>query len=60
MGGLDSPGNIDELADRLDVLLSDAAMRVDFGAAAKLRASNEYRASVVAEKTVEVYRNVMQ
>lgn len=59
-GLLFSPGNIDELADRLDMLLSDAAMRVDFGAAAKLRASNEYRASVVAEKTVEVYRNVMQ
>jgi len=59
-GLLFSPGNVDELASRLDLLLTDAAMREEFGRAAKLRAENEYRAIIVAGKTVDVYQKILQ
>ena len=59
-GFLVPPGDVEALADRLKTLLSDKAMREVFGAAAKLRAESEYRASIVARKTLDVYRDMLQ
>ena len=58
-GFLVPPGDIEALADRLSTLLSNGAMREQFGAAARLRAENEYRAATVARKTLDVYRDML-
>jgi hypothetical protein len=47
------------LANRLNVLLSDSAMRERFGVAARVKADREYRASVVARRTVDVYEQLL-
>ena len=59
-GFLVSPGDIDGLTDRLTTLLSDATMRAAFGKAARKRAEDEYRASTIARKTIDVYRDMLQ
>lgn len=59
-GFLVPPGDIETLADRLDRLLSNRPMREKFGAAAKKRAEDEYRAATIARKTVDVYREILQ
>jgi glycosyltransferase involved in cell wall biosynthesis len=59
-GLLFSPGNIDELTYCLKTLLASASKREEFGLAAKQRAAQEYRAAAVAQKTLDVYRHVME
>ena len=59
-GFLFSPGNIDELTYCLKTLLASASKREEFGLAAKQRAAQEYRAASVAQKTLDVYRHVME
>jgi glycosyltransferase involved in cell wall biosynthesis len=58
-GFLFHPGDVDMLANRLNVLLSDSAMRERFGVAARVKADREYRASVVARRTVDVYEQLL-
>jgi glycosyltransferase involved in cell wall biosynthesis len=58
-GFLFTPGVVDELAERLDSLLSDSALRMNFGSAARLRATKEYHADAVARRTLRVYREVV-
>jgi glycosyltransferase involved in cell wall biosynthesis len=53
-GLLFPPGDIEKLANELSTLLLDGAVRERFGAAARLRAENEYRATTVARKTIDV------
>ena len=59
-GFLFSPGNIDELTHYLKTLLASASKREEFALAAKRRAAKEYRAAAVAQKTLDVYRNVTE
>lgn len=58
-GFLFPPGDIEALTDRLNRLLTDDVTRKRFSAAAKARAENEYRASAVAKRTLDVYRQVL-
>lgn len=59
-GFLFSPGNIDELTYYLKTLLASTSKREEFALAAKRRAVQEYRATSVAQKTLDVYRHVMK
>jgi glycosyltransferase involved in cell wall biosynthesis len=59
-GSLFSPGDVESLADKLNALLSSKALRERYSGAARLRAEAEYRASTVAEKTIDVYRDMLQ
>jgi glycosyltransferase involved in cell wall biosynthesis len=59
-GFLYSPGDIGALAVHLEQLIASAALREQFGNAARSIATSRYQASSVAEKTVEVYRQVLQ
>lgn len=59
-GFLFSPGNIDELTYYLKTLLESASKREEFALAAKRRAAQEYRAAAVAQKTLDVYRNLIE
>lgn len=58
-GFLVPPGDFEALADRLSTLLGNGTLREQFGAAARLRAENEYRAATVARKTLDVYRDML-
>jgi len=58
-GFLIDPGNVEGLADRLSMLLSDENLRRSLGEAAKVTASEEYSAENVAQRTIEVYRRVI-
>jgi glycosyltransferase involved in cell wall biosynthesis len=58
-GFLVPPGDVDTLADRLTRIMSDTAMRRNFGLMARKKARSEYRAEQVARKTLEVYRKVL-
>jgi glycosyltransferase involved in cell wall biosynthesis len=59
-GLLFRPGDIVQLREHLETILSSATIRTEYGAAAKQRASDEYRASAVAKKTLEIYRKIAQ
>jgi glycosyltransferase involved in cell wall biosynthesis len=59
-GFLVDAGDIDALTARMETLLADAAMRRSFGAAGKAVADREFRAAAVADKTVAVYRRILQ
>lgn len=58
-GHMIEPGDIDALSARLESLLLDADLRRSMGAAARIKASREYRAENVARATVEVYRKIL-
>jgi glycosyltransferase involved in cell wall biosynthesis len=58
-GYLFPPGNIDTLADKLRMLLTQATLRQEFGAAAKEKAEKEYRSSSVAALTRDVYLRML-
>ena len=53
-------GDIDALAARIENLLADEALRRSFGIAGKAVAEREFRAAAVAEKTIAVYRRILQ
>jgi len=53
-------GGVDKLTDRLSILLSNRALREEIGAAARMRAEDEYQATTVARKTVDVYEDVLR
>ena len=59
-GYLFPPGNIEALADKLRLLLTQPALRQEFGAAAKQKAETEYRATSVAARTRDVYLNMLR
>lgn len=58
-GFLFRPGDIDSLCAHLSALLSDSSLRAHFGQHGKDTATRNYSAAVVAEKTVNVYRDVV-
>jgi glycosyltransferase involved in cell wall biosynthesis len=59
-GFLYSPGDIGALTGHLERLMASAALREQFGNAARSIAASRYQASSVAERTVEVYRRVLE
>jgi glycosyltransferase involved in cell wall biosynthesis len=59
-GFLYAPGDITALAGHLEQLIASAVLREQFGNAARSIAASRYQASSVAEKTVEVYRQVLE
>ena len=59
-GFLVPPGDPEALAHRLNTLLSDKTMRKQFGAAGRSKAKNEYSAKTIAERTLGVYREVLE
>jgi glycosyltransferase involved in cell wall biosynthesis len=59
-GYLVCPGDIEMLTDRLGNLLSSKQTRESFGMAARQKAQREYPGAVVAEKTHQVYRDILQ
>jgi glycosyltransferase involved in cell wall biosynthesis len=59
-GFLVPAGNVDALAGSLSALLSNAEIREEFGAAARLRAEREYRSAIIARKTIDVYEDILQ
>lgn len=58
-GFLVNPGDVPALAEKLGMLLSDSKMRESFSKSAKTSATEQYRASSVAARTVEVYRGIL-
>lgn len=58
-GLLVNPGDVEALSRALLRLLSDDELRRSAGRAAKEAALDEYRAANVANRTVDVYRNVI-
>lgn len=58
-GHMVEPGDVDALSARLESLLLDPDLRRSMGAAARAKASREYRADNVARATVEVYRKIL-
>lgn len=58
-GFLVSPGDIEALTNRLEILLTDEPMRTSFSKIAKNRAQDNYQAESVASATVEVYRQIL-
>jgi glycosyltransferase involved in cell wall biosynthesis len=58
-GFIVDPGDVSALTDRLALLLSDESMRKSFGAAAKIRAREEYSAEKVALTTLDVYKQII-
>ena len=59
-GFLVPAGDVDALAHRLELLLSDSNMRQEMGIAARKKAKTEYWPAAVAQRTLEVYRQVLQ
>lgn len=59
-GYLIAPGNVDELAGKLNMLLDNAALCDELGKYAKEIADKRYRSSIVAQKTLEVYLQVIE
>src|SRR5690606_16599337 len=58
-GFLVAPGNAEDLAEKLERLLSSPALRAEFGRAAKQHADTYFRATAVAERTLNVYREMV-
>jgi glycosyltransferase involved in cell wall biosynthesis len=59
-GLLFPPGDVQTLVDKLNMVLSDVALGKKLGRAAKEKAEREYRASKVAQATVDVYKKVLE
>lgn len=59
-GLLVPPGDIDALTNRLERMNSNAEMRQSMSNAARRNAQSEYRADVVAGKTLDAYRKVIE
>jgi glycosyltransferase involved in cell wall biosynthesis len=57
-GFLYQPGDIEALSRHLVCLVKDEALRKRMGNKAKERALDSYRASAVATRTINVYRNI--
>jgi glycosyltransferase involved in cell wall biosynthesis len=53
------PGDLEELTGLLDRIVSSREMREQFGRLARASAYRNFRASVVAERTIEVYRSIL-
>jgi glycosyltransferase involved in cell wall biosynthesis len=58
-GFLIAPGDIDELARKIQVLLSNPELCERFGTLGRQFASRHFRASVIARRTFEVYLQVI-
>lgn len=58
-GFLVPPGNIDMLAQKLDKILSNENLCKQFGLASREKANKEYRSSIIAQKTLDVYRRII-
>ena len=54
-----NPRDISALADRLERVLADEALRRRFGEASRTRAGEIYSADRVAEQTLDVYRRIV-
>lgn len=59
-GFLINPGDIESLSSRLRDTLNDQSLRSAFSTSAREIASNIYHADVVADKTIETYREVIK
>jgi glycosyltransferase involved in cell wall biosynthesis len=59
-GLLFPPGNVDALAEKLDLMLSHKKMRKRIGETAKLKAIKHYKADAVARQTMAVYREIYE
>jgi glycosyltransferase involved in cell wall biosynthesis len=59
-GILIAPGDVDGLAEALLLLLGDKELRVRMGAASRERAAVLYDARSVAQRTLEVYHDVLE
>ena len=57
-GFLYEVGDVRKLADSLVRLLQDDSLRAKMGQAGKLKAEANYRASIVAQRTFQVYQDV--
>ncbi|KPL16658.1 MAG: hypothetical protein AMJ92_12630 [candidate division Zixibacteria bacterium SM23_81] len=55
-GFLFEPGNFQELSEKINVLLADDAMRANLGRAGRELVESEYTWTVVAQKTLDIYR----
>ncbi len=53
------PADADALASAINRLLGDAALRTQLGAAGRLRVEEEFRADLMALRTLELYREVI-
>ncbi len=58
-GFLVNPGDVPALAEKLGMLLGDSKLRDSFSKSAKASATEQYRASSVAARTVDVYRGIL-
>lgn len=58
-GALVPPGNADALAEALNRLLGDAALRARLGAAARDRVEQEFSSDLMVSRTLDVYRDVV-
>jgi glycosyltransferase involved in cell wall biosynthesis len=58
-GYLIEPGDIDSLTSRIDHILSNYDIQASMGLEARKRANSEYRAAAIAEKTIEVYKQIL-
>jgi glycosyltransferase involved in cell wall biosynthesis len=54
------PGDADALARAIRALLADASLRVRLGAAGRARVASEFTAARMAERTVALYRDVLE
>jgi glycosyltransferase involved in cell wall biosynthesis len=58
-GHLTEPGDVPTLANRISSLLADPEARDVLGAAGKAKAERDFRASAVASRVADVYREVL-
>jgi len=59
-GFLFEPGNFQELSEKINVLLADDAMRANLGRAGRELVESEYTWTVVAQKTLDIYRAAIE
>lgn len=53
------PGNVEELADAIQFLLDNEELRKNLGDAAKNKVYREYSADLMAKKTLDLYRQIL-
>ena len=53
------PGDSGALAAAMNQLLDDPALRAQYGAAAKVRATREFSLDLMVDRTVQLYQNVL-
>lgn len=59
-GFLVSPRSPEEVAEKLDILLSDSRLRERMGDASRQMAVNEYDVNTVADKHIKIYNQVLK